>query len=71
LILIHPIKRTHVTYSPQLDHTFLEIDDKGGEISHKDIVGERYEKGKGSIKILKHTSRGSKLINNLLNLFVH
>jgi hypothetical protein len=29
---------------------FLEIDDKGGEISHKDNVGERDENGKGSIK---------------------
>jgi hypothetical protein len=41
MILIHPIKRTNLTYSPQLNHIFLEIDDKGGEISHKDIVGER------------------------------
>jgi hypothetical protein len=50
LILIHPFKRTNATYSPHFDHTFLEIDEKGGEISHKNNVGERDENGKGSIK---------------------
>jgi hypothetical protein len=38
------------------------LDDKGGEIIHKD-VWNMLMKGKGSIKILKHTSRGSKLID--------
>jgi hypothetical protein len=60
------------------------IVDKGGEKSHKDKKlsckwGERYSKGernqrydieKGSIKI-EHTSRGSKLMNYLLHLYVH
>jgi hypothetical protein len=56
------------------------IINKGGEVSHKDIErgrenknGERkqrYDIGNGSIKI-EHTSRGSKLINTLLHLYVH
>jgi hypothetical protein len=56
------------------------IVDKGGEISHKDIErgreskkgerNQRYDIGKGSIKI-EHTSRGSKLMNHLLHLYVH
>jgi hypothetical protein len=59
--------------------TFLVIVDKGGEKSHKDKKlsckeGEKskiwYDIGKGSIKI-EHTSRGSKLMNHLLHLYVH
>jgi hypothetical protein len=64
--------------------TFLVIVDKGGEKSHKDkklsCKGEkdivkgresiRYDIGKGSIKI-EHISRGSKLMNHLLHLYVH
>jgi hypothetical protein len=38
------------------------LDDKGGEIIYKD-VWNMVMKGKESIKILKHTSRGSKLID--------
>jgi hypothetical protein len=41
----------------------MVFDDKGGEVIHKD-VWNMIMKGKGSsIKILKHTSKGSKLIN--------
>jgi predicted GNAT family acetyltransferase len=54
--------------------TFLVIVDKGGEVSHKDIErrkeSKRYDIGKESIKI-EHTSRGSKLMNHLLHLYVH
>jgi hypothetical protein len=54
--------------------TFLVIVDKGGEVSHKDIErgreSKRYDIGKGSIKI-EHTSRGSKLMNHVLHLYVH
>jgi hypothetical protein len=45
----------------------MVFDDKGGEKESKDCMTN----GKGSIKILKHTSRGSKLINKLLHLVVH
>jgi hypothetical protein len=41
----------------------MVFDDKGGEVIHKD-VWNMIMKGKGSsIKFLKHTSKGSKLIN--------
>jgi hypothetical protein len=60
------------------------IVDKGGEKSHKDKKlsckggerssegerNQRYDIGKRSIKI-EHTSRGSKLMNYLLHLYVH
>ena len=44
----------------------MVIDDKGGEVISKDKQRGREtkdSKGRGSTKILKHTSRGSKLIN--------
>jgi hypothetical protein len=48
--------------------------DKGGEISHKNIERRKeskiYDIGKGSTKI-EHTSRGRKLMNTLLHLYVH
>jgi hypothetical protein len=54
--------------------TFLVIVDKEGEKSHKDkklsCKGGENNIGKGSIKI-EHTSRGSKLMNYLLHLYVH
>jgi hypothetical protein len=59
------------------------IVDKGGEKSHKDKKlsckggekgkrerNQRYDIGKGSIRI-EHTSRGSKLVNHMLHLYVH
>jgi hypothetical protein len=55
-------------------HKDKKLSCKGREVGQKDIVREReskrYDIGKGSIKI-KHTSRGSKLMNYLLHLYVH
>jgi hypothetical protein len=43
---------------------------KGGEKAKRGRESKRYDVGKGSIKI-EHTSRGSKLMNHLLHLYVH
>jgi hypothetical protein len=55
-------------------HKDKKLSCKGGEVSHKGIVrgreNKRYVFGKGSIKI-EHTSRGNKLMNYLLHLYVH
>jgi hypothetical protein len=42
---------------------------KEGEKAKREI-NQRYDIGKGSIKT-EHTSRGSKLMNHLLHLYVH
>jgi hypothetical protein len=55
-------------------HKDKKLSYKGGEVSHKGIVrgreSKRYDIVKRSIKI-EHTSRGSKLMNYLLHLYVH
>jgi hypothetical protein len=49
------------------------IVDKGGEKSHKDRKVTKGEKDivRGEKLKIEHTSRGSKLMNYLLHLYVH
>jgi hypothetical protein len=56
------------------NHKDKKLSCQGGEVSHKGIErgreSKRYDIGKGSIKI-EYTSRGSKLMNYLLHLYVY